>query len=79
MEKKSWLFQNYLCKSVLYNIQEHILTPLTPQVSSVNKYDPPMDVVAATNHMTHLVYQLMQPQVLYDRFVLRLKDVTIKH
>ncbi|XP_069021014.1 leucine-rich repeat and guanylate kinase domain-containing protein isoform X2 [Embiotoca jacksoni] len=36
------------------------------KVSSVNKYDPPLDVVAARNHMTHLVYQMMQPQVLYD-------------
>ncbi|KAM7378260.1 hypothetical protein PAMA_013248 [Pampus argenteus] len=35
------------------------------KVSSVNKYDPPLDVVAARDHMTHLVYQLMQPQVLY--------------
>lgn len=37
------------------------------QVSSVNKYDPPMELVAARDHMTHLVYQMMQPQVLYDR------------
>ncbi|XP_068442299.1 leucine-rich repeat and guanylate kinase domain-containing protein isoform X2 [Clinocottus analis] len=36
------------------------------KVSSVNKYDPPLDVVAAMDHMTHLVYHLMQPQVLYD-------------
>uniref|UniRef100_A0A3Q0SQQ7 Leucine rich repeats and guanylate kinase domain containing n=1 Tax=Amphilophus citrinellus TaxID=61819 RepID=A0A3Q0SQQ7_AMPCI len=36
------------------------------KVSSVNKYDPPMDVVAARDHMTHLVYQLMQPQILYE-------------
>ncbi|CAK6961372.1 leucine-rich repeat and guanylate kinase domain-containing protein [Scomber scombrus] len=36
------------------------------KVSSVNKYDPPLDVVAAKDHMTNLVYQLMQPQVLYD-------------
>ncbi|CAJ1054851.1 leucine-rich repeat and guanylate kinase domain-containing protein isoform X2 [Xyrichtys novacula] len=36
------------------------------KVSSVNKYDPPLDVVAARDHMTHLVYQLMQPQVLFD-------------
>uniref|UniRef100_I3K0H3 Leucine rich repeats and guanylate kinase domain containing n=1 Tax=Oreochromis niloticus TaxID=8128 RepID=I3K0H3_ORENI len=35
-------------------------------VSSVNMYDPPMDVVAARDHITHLVYQLMQPQVLYE-------------
>ncbi|XP_034529732.1 leucine-rich repeat and guanylate kinase domain-containing protein isoform X3 [Notolabrus celidotus] len=37
------------------------------KVYSVNKYDPPLEVVAARDHMTHLVYQLMQPQVLYDR------------
>ncbi|KAL3048123.1 hypothetical protein OYC64_006824 [Pagothenia borchgrevinki] len=36
------------------------------KVSSVNQFDPPLDVVAARDHMTHLVYQLMQPQVLYD-------------
>ncbi|KAM3859023.1 leucine-rich repeat and guanylate kinase domain-containing protein [Diretmus argenteus] len=36
------------------------------KVASVNKYDPPLEVVAARNHMTNLVYQLMQPQVLYD-------------
>ncbi|XP_068611663.1 leucine-rich repeat and guanylate kinase domain-containing protein [Brachionichthys hirsutus] len=36
------------------------------KVSSVNKYDPPLDVLAARDHMTHLVYQLMQPQELYD-------------
>ncbi|TDG96677.1 hypothetical protein EPR50_G00231330 [Perca flavescens] len=36
------------------------------KVASVNKYDPPLDVLAARDHMTHLVYQLMQPQVLYD-------------
>ncbi|KAK1906568.1 Leucine-rich repeat and guanylate kinase domain containing protein [Dissostichus eleginoides] len=32
------------------------------KVSSVNQFDPPVDVVAARDHMTHLVYQLMQPQ-----------------
>ncbi|KAM9846060.1 leucine-rich repeat and guanylate kinase domain-containing protein [Aulostomus maculatus] len=36
------------------------------KVASVNKYDPPLDVVAARDHMTQLVYQLMQHQVLYD-------------
>ncbi|XP_029351560.1 leucine-rich repeat and guanylate kinase domain-containing protein [Echeneis naucrates] len=44
------------------------------KVSSVNKYDPPMDVVAARNHMTHLMYQLMQPQVLYDSSTLPSAD-----
>lgn len=41
--------------------------PFEFQVSAVNKYDPPMELVAARDHMTHLVYQMMQPQVLYDR------------
>ncbi|XP_051544253.1 leucine-rich repeat and guanylate kinase domain-containing protein [Myxocyprinus asiaticus] len=36
------------------------------KVSAVNKYDPPLEVVAARDHMTHLVYQLMQPQVIFD-------------
>ncbi|XP_028255270.1 leucine-rich repeat and guanylate kinase domain-containing protein [Parambassis ranga] len=36
------------------------------KVSAVNEYDPPLEVVAARDHMTHLVYELMQPQVLYD-------------
>ncbi|XP_061663318.1 leucine-rich repeat and guanylate kinase domain-containing protein isoform X2 [Syngnathoides biaculeatus] len=36
------------------------------KVFSINKYDPPMEVVAARDHMTQLMYQLMQPQLLYD-------------
>ncbi|XP_051974730.1 leucine-rich repeat and guanylate kinase domain-containing protein isoform X2 [Xyrauchen texanus] len=36
------------------------------KVSAVNKYGPPLEVVAARDHMTHLVYQLMQPQVIFD-------------
>ncbi|XP_027147699.1 leucine-rich repeat and guanylate kinase domain-containing protein isoform X3 [Larimichthys crocea] len=44
------------------------------KVSSVNKYDPPLDVMAARDHMTHLVYQLMQPQVLYDSSTLPSAD-----
>uniref|UniRef100_A0A3P8Z8D4 Guanylate kinase-like domain-containing protein n=1 Tax=Esox lucius TaxID=8010 RepID=A0A3P8Z8D4_ESOLU len=38
----------------------------TQKVSATNKYDPSMEVVAARDHMTHMVYQLMQPQVIYD-------------
>ncbi|CAI5636054.1 leucine-rich repeat and guanylate kinase domain-containing protein isoform X3 [Oreochromis niloticus] len=44
------------------------------KVSSVNMYDPPMDVVAARDHITHLVYQLMQPQVLYESSTLPSTD-----
>ncbi|XP_063074090.1 leucine-rich repeat and guanylate kinase domain-containing protein isoform X2 [Engraulis encrasicolus] len=36
------------------------------KVSSVNKYDPPPEVVAARDHMMHQVYRLMQPQVILD-------------
>lgn len=47
----------------------NVITDIKFQVSAVNKYDPPLDVVAARDHMTHLVYHLMQPQELYDRLV----------
>ncbi|KAM9704742.1 leucine-rich repeat and guanylate kinase domain-containing protein [Menidia menidia] len=36
------------------------------KVVTVNKYDPSLDLVAARDHMTQLVHQLMQPQILYD-------------
>uniref|UniRef100_A0A673H4S4 Leucine-rich repeats and guanylate kinase domain containing n=1 Tax=Sinocyclocheilus rhinocerous TaxID=307959 RepID=A0A673H4S4_9TELE len=50
----------------------HIILLVSPipvfhfQVSAVNKYDPPLEVIAARDHMTHLMYQLMQPQVIFD-------------
>ncbi|XP_072529001.1 leucine-rich repeat and guanylate kinase domain-containing protein isoform X2 [Salminus brasiliensis] len=36
------------------------------KVTAVNKYDPPLEVVAARDHMNHIVYQHMQPQVIFD-------------
>uniref|UniRef100_W5L581 Leucine rich repeats and guanylate kinase domain containing n=1 Tax=Astyanax mexicanus TaxID=7994 RepID=W5L581_ASTMX len=36
------------------------------KVTAVNKYDPPLEVVAARDHMTHMVYQHLQPQVIFD-------------
>lgn len=45
----------------------HIAVVFHFQVSAVNKYDPPLEVIAARDHMTHLMYQLMQPQVIFDR------------
>jgi len=47
----------------------YVITNLKFQVASVNKYDPPLDLVAFRDNMTLLLYQLMQPQVLYDRLV----------
>ncbi|KAM9823970.1 LOW QUALITY PROTEIN: leucine-rich repeat and guanylate kinase domain-containing protein [Neosynchiropus ocellatus] len=36
------------------------------KVEAINKYDPPLEVIAARDHRSHLVYQLLQPQVLHD-------------
>ncbi|XP_051746728.1 leucine-rich repeat and guanylate kinase domain-containing protein isoform X2 [Ctenopharyngodon idella] len=46
-------------------LDQHTVTA-EEKVSAVNKYDPPMEVIAARDHMTHLMYQLMQPQVIFD-------------
>ncbi|MBN3294552.1 LRGUK protein, partial [Polypterus senegalus] len=36
------------------------------KVAAVNKNAPPPEVIAARDHMTHVVYNVMQPQVIYD-------------
>ncbi|KAB5541946.1 hypothetical protein PHYPO_G00085810 [Pangasianodon hypophthalmus] len=36
------------------------------KVLAVNKYDPSLEVVAARDHMTHMMYQHMQPQGIFD-------------
>ncbi|KAG8138501.1 hypothetical protein E2320_004392 [Naja naja] len=36
------------------------------QVSAVNKYDPPQEVAAAQDHMTHIMYSMMQPQHIFN-------------
>ncbi|XP_050962941.1 leucine-rich repeat and guanylate kinase domain-containing protein [Labeo rohita] len=46
-------------------LDQHTVTA-EEKVSAVNKYDPPLEVIAARDHMTHLVYHLMQPQVIFD-------------
>lgn len=62
VEEKVLFHSNAFCVGVKY-----VGLILKFQVSSVNKYDPPMELVAARDHITNLVYQMMQPQVLYDR------------
>lgn len=42
---------------------------LWEQVAAVNKYDPPPEVVAAKDHMTHVMYSVLQPQRVFDRYV----------
>ncbi|OXB58066.1 hypothetical protein ASZ78_007725, partial [Callipepla squamata] len=36
------------------------------QVDAVNRYDPPPEVVAAKDHMTQLMYSMLQPQRIFD-------------
>ncbi|XP_063498330.1 leucine-rich repeat and guanylate kinase domain-containing protein isoform X2 [Symphalangus syndactylus] len=36
------------------------------KVSAVNKYDPPPEVVAAQDHLTHVVNSMIQPQRIFD-------------
>lgn len=40
------------------------------KVSAVNKYDPPPEVVAVRDHMTHVVNSMSQPQRIFDRYLL---------
>ncbi|XP_058282854.1 leucine-rich repeat and guanylate kinase domain-containing protein isoform X4 [Hylobates moloch] len=36
------------------------------KVSAVNKYDPPPELVAAQDHLTHVVNSMIQPQRIFD-------------
>ncbi|XP_058272588.1 leucine-rich repeat and guanylate kinase domain-containing protein isoform X4 [Hemibagrus wyckioides] len=36
------------------------------KVSAVNKYDPSLELVAARDHMNHVMYQHIQPQAIFD-------------
>ncbi|NXY89248.1 LRGUK protein, partial [Alcedo cyanopectus] len=36
------------------------------KVAAVNKYNPPPEVVAAQDHMTHVMYSMLQPQRIFD-------------
>ncbi|XP_054844555.1 leucine-rich repeat and guanylate kinase domain-containing protein [Eublepharis macularius] len=45
---------------------DHKKITVEEKVAAVNKYDPPPEVVAAQDHMTHITYSMMQPQRIYD-------------
>uniref|UniRef100_UPI00254139FF leucine-rich repeat and guanylate kinase domain-containing protein n=1 Tax=Euleptes europaea TaxID=460621 RepID=UPI00254139FF len=45
---------------------DHKKITVEEKVAAVNKYDPPPEVVAAQDHMTHTLYSMMQPQRIYD-------------
>ncbi|XP_077196472.1 leucine-rich repeat and guanylate kinase domain-containing protein [Paroedura picta] len=45
---------------------DHKKITVEEKVAAVNKYDPPPEVVAAQDHMTHIMYSMTQPQRIYD-------------
>ncbi|XP_009868661.1 PREDICTED: leucine-rich repeat and guanylate kinase domain-containing protein-like, partial [Apaloderma vittatum] len=59
-----WLFVIFM----LLRLTELDLKKISVEekVAAVNKYDPPPEVVAAKDHMTHVMYGLLQPQRIFD-------------
>ncbi|XP_062990578.1 leucine-rich repeat and guanylate kinase domain-containing protein [Elgaria multicarinata webbii] len=45
---------------------DHKKITVQQKVAAVNKYDPPPEVVAAQDHMTHIMYSMMQPQRIFN-------------
>ncbi|XP_049750578.1 leucine-rich repeat and guanylate kinase domain-containing protein [Elephas maximus indicus] len=45
---------------------DHKKIKVEEKVSAVNKYDPPPEVIAAQDHLTHVVNSMMQPQRIFD-------------
>ncbi|XP_045144857.1 leucine-rich repeat and guanylate kinase domain-containing protein [Echinops telfairi] len=54
----------YIEKLPLLRILNLLRNPI--QVSAVNMYDPPPEVLAAQDHLTHIVNSMMQPQRIFD-------------
>lgn len=40
---------------------------LSPQVEAVNMFNPPTEVVAARDHILHVIYNFLQPAKIWDR------------
>lgn len=57
---------------MFFREQTHLLFTflLLEKVSAVNIYDPPPEVVAVRDHMTHVVNSMSQPQRIFDRYLL---------
>ncbi|XP_063164759.1 leucine-rich repeat and guanylate kinase domain-containing protein [Candoia aspera] len=45
---------------------DHKKISVQEKVAAVNKYNPPQEVVAAQDHMTHIMYSMMQPQHIFN-------------
>ncbi|KAK9400239.1 leucine-rich repeat and guanylate kinase domain-containing protein [Crotalus adamanteus] len=45
---------------------DHQKISVEEKVAALNKYDPPQEVVAAQDHMSHVMYSMMQPQHVFN-------------
>ncbi|KAM4874370.1 leucine-rich repeat and guanylate kinase domain-containing protein [Thomomys bottae] len=59
-----WLFVIFMLLQLTELDQKKI--EVEEKVAAVNKYDPPPEVVAARDHLTHVVNSMMQPQRIFD-------------
>ncbi|KAM5205124.1 leucine-rich repeat and guanylate kinase domain-containing protein isoform 1-T1 [Hipposideros larvatus] len=59
-----WLFVIFMLLQLTELDQKKI--KVEEKVAAVNRYNPPPEVVAAEDHMTHVVNSLMQPQRIFD-------------
>ncbi|KAL2777700.1 leucine-rich repeat and guanylate kinase domain-containing protein isoform 3 [Daubentonia madagascariensis] len=59
-----WLFIIFVLLRLTELDQKKI--KVEEKVAAVNKYDPPPEVVAAQDHLTHVVNSVMQPQRIFD-------------
>ncbi|XP_025008929.2 leucine-rich repeat and guanylate kinase domain-containing protein isoform X2 [Gallus gallus] len=63
-QRDYWLFMIFM----LQQLTELDLKKISVEekVDAVNQYDPPPEVVAAKDHMTQLMYSMLQPQRIFD-------------
>ncbi|XP_069318411.1 leucine-rich repeat and guanylate kinase domain-containing protein [Eulemur rufifrons] len=59
-----WLFVIFMLLRLTELDQKKV--KVEEKVAAVNKYDPPPEVVAAQDHLTHVVNSVMQPQRIFD-------------
>ncbi|XP_036087024.1 leucine-rich repeat and guanylate kinase domain-containing protein isoform X3 [Rousettus aegyptiacus] len=59
-----WLFVIFMLLRLTELDQKKI--KVEEKVAAVNKYNPPPEVVATQDHLTHVVNSLMQPQRIFD-------------
>ena len=48
------------------------------KVAAVNRYNPPPEVVAAQDHLTHVLNSVMQPQRIFDRYSFGVPGVKLR-